>query len=61
MRVAARTFLDATDVEPLDREAGWTGQLLGCQSARLGGGSTRMPSFLRCGEATTSWQRTRSP
>jgi hypothetical protein len=36
MRAAARKFLDATDVEQLDREAGWrSGQILGSAGWRL--------------------------
>lgn len=35
MRAAARKFLDATDLEQLDREAGWTGQILGSAGWRF--------------------------
>lgn len=35
MRAAARKFLDATDVEQLDREAGWSGQILGSAGWRF--------------------------
>ncbi|MEA2274560.1 MAG: hypothetical protein QOI98_3268 [Solirubrobacteraceae bacterium] len=35
MRAAARKFLDATDLEQLDREAGWSGQILGAAGWRF--------------------------
>lgn len=35
MRAAARKFLDAVDLDQLEREAGWSGQILGSAGWRI--------------------------